>query len=153
MADGHGGYRRPADPATTSGPGRLSRRTDGGPSQGAKVIQGGEYGEGQELLDLQQSAPMAAMGDPGAPMDGGVQAPAVTPVPLGADSMYPDEPITTGVAAGLGAGPEAMMLPDPDTEWVRELAPYLPSLNRIAAARGASPAMRRAIRTIKVAQT
>ena len=56
MANGHGGDRVPANPAPVSGPGAMSRRTDG---QGARYMSGGQYGEGQELMDLQTSAPMS----------------------------------------------------------------------------------------------
>ena len=43
-----GGYRKPENPAPSSGPGALSQRTDGGPAQGAKYIPGLPYGQGQE---------------------------------------------------------------------------------------------------------
>jgi len=43
-----GGYREPSNPAPVSGPGALSQRTDGGPTQGAKYISGLPYGQGQE---------------------------------------------------------------------------------------------------------
>ena len=56
MAEQQGGYRRPSSPAPVSGPGALSRRTDG---QGARYMAGGEYGEGQEMMELQTSAPMS----------------------------------------------------------------------------------------------
>jgi len=56
MAEGQGGYRQPSNPAPVSGPGALSQRTDG---QGARYMSGGQYGEGQELMELQTSAPMS----------------------------------------------------------------------------------------------
>ena len=53
---GKGGYQRPTNPAVSSGPGALAQRTDGGPAskQAARYMSGGEYGEGQELMNLQQ---------------------------------------------------------------------------------------------------
>ncbi len=38
-----GGYRAPSSPAPVSGPGALSQRTDGGPTQGAKYVSGLPY--------------------------------------------------------------------------------------------------------------
>ena len=55
-----GGYQRPSNPAPVSGPGKLSRRTDGGPTQGAKYMGGGQYGESTQLMQQQQAAPMSA---------------------------------------------------------------------------------------------
>ena len=34
MANGRGGYRQPSNPAPVSGPGALSKRTDGGAVEG-----------------------------------------------------------------------------------------------------------------------
>ena len=150
MANGHGGYREPSNPATTSGPGRLSRRTDGGPTQAPKYMAGGDYGDGQELMELQKGAPMAA--DPSVEAAGYTpQPPTVEPVPLGAASAYPDEPITAGVDVGAGPGSEVMQLPTPDRDWVAKLSPYLPALEFAANRPNASPAMRRVVRTIKLA--
>ena len=104
MANGHGGYRQPSEPAPVSGPGALSKRTDG---QGAKYMAGGEYGEGQEMMDLQTSAPMAKTETVPRPR-GGRQAAApagVMPTPLFAPSERPDEPLTAGAPFGPGAGP------------------------------------------------
>jgi hypothetical protein len=101
-------------PATTpSLPGAMSTRTDGGiaSKQAQRYIAGmPNYGDGQELMDLQASAPMAktapqpnvaptAMGQPqGQP---GV-------IPIDAPSQRPFEPVTNGAASGPGAGPEAL---------------------------------------------
>lgn len=107
-----GGLRRPAKPAPVSGPGALSKRTDGGPTQGARYMRGGSYGEGKETLGLQQAAPMAAQPKPRA-----ATAPRnVAPVPitsLSAPTQRPDEPLTTGNAMGAGPGPEILSAPQP----------------------------------------
>lgn len=105
MAEGHGGMRRPSNPAPVSGPGALSRRTDG---QGAKYMAGGEYGEGQEMMDLQTSAPMAKSPEV-RPRRRAAAPPAVemgpAPTPLFAPTQRPDEPITAGAPFGPGPGP------------------------------------------------
>lgn len=113
MAEQRGGYRRPAKPAPVSGPGALSRRTDGGPSQGARYMRGGPYGEGQELMGLQQAAPMAAASQAPTPM-------AATPrelppiVGLTAPTQRPDEPPEVGMPFGPGPGPEILGFEKPD---------------------------------------
>jgi hypothetical protein len=53
-----GGYRKPSNPAPVSGPGALSQRTDGGPTQPATYISGLPQGEGQATYDQQLAAPM-----------------------------------------------------------------------------------------------
>lgn len=106
MANGHGGDRVPANPAPVSGPGAMSRRTDG---QGARYMSGGQYGEGQELMDLQASAPMSkAPAQPrmrqGRPA-GQIVEEGSRPTPLFAPTERPDEPITAGAPFGPGPGP------------------------------------------------
>lgn len=106
MAEGQGGYRQPSNPAPVSGPGALSQRTDG---QGAKYMAGGQYGEGQEMMDLQTSAPMSK-----APEQPRMRQPrsgrqvveeGMRPTPLFAPTERPDEPITAGAPFGPGPGP------------------------------------------------
>ena len=105
MAEQQGGYRRPSSPAPVSGPGSLSRRTDG---QGARYIPGGEYGEGQEMMDLQTSAPMSKAAPQPRPRRGRSAGQIVNenmrPTPLFAPTERPDEPITAGAPFGPGPG-------------------------------------------------
>jgi hypothetical protein len=57
-------------PAMTSGPGALSRRTDGGPAskQAIRYVSGmPNYGDAQALMDMQASAPMAKTNNPPSP--------------------------------------------------------------------------------------
>lgn len=104
-----GGYQKPSNPAPVSGPGALSRRTDGGPTQGAKYMSGGQYGEGQALQEMQRSAPMAAAPKTNVPAPK-MQA-AMTPVTgIFAPTERPDEPFTTGMPFGAGPGPEVLNL-------------------------------------------
>ena len=93
-----GGYRKPSNPAPISGPGALSQRTDGGPTQPARYMSGLPYGEGQQNYDNQVAAPMA--GNPVPQME--------MPTPLMAPTARPNEPITAGVNIGDGPGSEAM---------------------------------------------
>lgn len=116
-----GGYRKPNNPAPVSGPGSLSQRTDGGPTQPATYIPGLPYGQGQETYSNQVAAPMA--GNPIPQME--------MPTPLMAPTVRPNEPITSGVDIGDGPGSEAMRrLPNPSytiQDVIKNLIPYDPS--------------------------
>lgn len=146
-----GGYRQPSSPAPVSGPGALSKRTDGpqgGGGQPVRVASGGKYGERQNLEQLQQSAPLSESpgGDVGAP------EPAVDLSGLvGFDqpSQMPDVPVTAGAEAGAGPGLEALGLPDQAAEDMQRLAAYLPVFEHMANQPGASKAARNLVRTIK----
>lgn len=78
-----------------SPPGAMSQRTD---RQPIRDIPASYYGEGKELREIQQGAPMAAV-------------PAPRPVDLFAPTERPDEPVTAGVDMGDGPGSEVMQLP------------------------------------------
>jgi hypothetical protein len=109
---GKGGYQRPTNPAVSSGPGALAQRTDGGPAskQAARYMSGGEYGDGQELMNIQQSAPMEAAPKVKAMSPDSVAETASLPqvTPIHAPSTRPYEPVTTGVNVGAGAGEEVL---------------------------------------------
>lgn len=107
MANGHGGYRRPANPAPASGPGRLSKRTDGGPAQKIQAMTDQPYGAREETLQQERSAPMSQQNNI-APMSLPNPAPGAAPVPFDAPTQRPNEPITHGVDIGPGAGPEVL---------------------------------------------
>jgi hypothetical protein len=110
MAENRGGYRptapqnNPANVSATGGAGQSG-------TQPARYISGMAYGEGQATMQQQQSAPMAGPNAPSAssanPM--GEMLPSLTP--LSAPTERPDEPITTGMDFGPGAGSEALNLP------------------------------------------
>jgi hypothetical protein len=142
MAEGHGGMRRPSNPAPVSGPGAMSRRTDG---QGARYIAGGEYGEGQEMMDLQTSAPMAKSPEVRPRPRTGRQVVSeemAPPTPLFAPTERPDEPITAGAPFGPGPGPTQSSQPAQTVaESIARFLPYddtgtIERLYRLAAARG-----------------
>ena len=123
MAEGHGGMRRPSNPAPVSGPGALSRRTDG---QGARYMAGGEYGEGQEMMDLQTSAPMSKAPAAPRPRTGRqvVSEEMAPPTPLFAPTERPDEPITAGAPFGPGPGPTARTPMSSLAVTLEKLLPY-----------------------------
>src|SRR5262245_53527354 len=115
---GKGGYQPPANPAPASGPGSLSRRTDG---QVQAVPSGGDYGARQALLAQERGAKLSATPNPNIPgysppsgglsldqsQAGAAQAPMVMP-DFGRPSERPNEPITTGVDIGPGAGQDVL---------------------------------------------
>lgn len=138
-----GGYQRPSSPAPASGPGPMSRRTDGGPGQGIKSLPNAGYGENKEFKEIQQGASMAK-----APSMMGM--PQVTP--LGAPTQRPDEYVTTGIARGPGAGPEALGRPSPVNERLADfqaLADYLPQFEEYANSPAASKTMRSFIKYLR----
>ena len=99
----HGGYRAPSRPAATSGPGRLSRRTDGGPSN-PRVPPGGDYGDRQQLEQVQSAGAGAAAAQAGGPAGGGPGPAGAPPRPVNVfePTRHPDQPITAGVPVGDG---------------------------------------------------
>lgn len=142
-----GGYRKPANPAATSGPGALSRRTDGGPGnkQAMKEIRTGKYGESKALMEQQQGAPMAG---------NQVLTPQVS-VPKGAASpvtslFAPTERPTEPVTAGLPFGPGSSMSPvqtNPNTTSV--VAKYLPALEAMAVSDDVPDAFRNFVAAVR----
>jgi len=89
-----GGYRKPNNPAPVSGPGSLSQRTDGGPTQPATYIPGLPQGEGRATYDQQVAAPMM-----GAVKMEDIEGADVT-TDLSAPTEFPNEPIHHGASWG-----------------------------------------------------
>ena len=107
-----------------SGPGAFSKRTDvGTPEMKMGSI---AYGEGKDTAAIKAGAPLAKTGDvtpsqaPEVPM---AQEPVTS---LFAPSQRPDEPVTTGVDIGAGAGTEALMMAKPADKLSDTLALLLP---------------------------
>lgn len=124
MADGHGGYREPANPAPVSGPGKYAKRTDGGPAQAMSAAPDQPYGQITADMNAQRIAPMgaaapappAAQPSAGPPTGAGGAPPTLQQYqggPLDAPSQRPGEPVTAGMPFGPGAGPEALSAPTP----------------------------------------
>lgn len=143
-----GGYRQPGNPAPVSGPGALSKRTDGGPSQPVRTPSGGAYGERQELEQMQQGAPLSASpgGDVGAPQPADITEGLVG---FDAPTQEPDTPVTAGAALGEGPGMEALGLPNQPDEDMRRLVAYLPVFEHMANQPGSSKAARNLVRQLK----
>lgn len=144
-----GGYRKPTHPAPASGPGRLSRRTDGGPGQPVRQLGDAAYGEQATFRSDQQGAPMAS----GAVQPS--QGPAQPPVdlsqvtPMGAPTQRPGEPVTAGAASGAGPGVNALGLApeqDPSRQYLTSL---LPMLELAANLPTAGIAFRQFVRTLR----
>jgi hypothetical protein len=118
MVENRGGYRKPENPAPSSGPGALSQRTDGGPAQGAKYMSGMPYG--QNTMDQQTAAPMAGSSTPTMPV-------MEMPTPLMAPTSRPNEPITSGIDRGEGVGSAALNLPNTEptlAQTIRKIAQF-----------------------------
>lgn len=106
------GGNRPTAPQNN--PMNISARGGDGQSgtQAARYVSGLPYGEGQELMQTQQSAPLAAA--PGieqsrTPMASASAAASL--IPMNAPTQRPDEAITFGADAGVGPGLGSLGLP------------------------------------------
>lgn len=158
MAEGHGGPRTPAHPASVSGPGSLSKRTDGGPGKNngrqpiAELSDAG-YGEQSEFRSIQQGAPIQKVAAPTGGAPGGAPPQGALPPALDAPSGRPGEPVTSGVGVGDGAGPDVLGLGDPSS-WaaddLRYAKRYLPTLQYIVdSTPQASPQTRALVRYLR----
>jgi hypothetical protein len=147
MANGHGGYRQPSEPAPVSGPGALSKRTDG---QGARYMAGGEYGEGQEMMDLQTSAPMSQAPRASRPRGGGRPTmPGSSVTPLFSPSERPDEPLTAGAPFGAGPGPDESLQMSQPVNNLEVVTKYMPVLRQVAMYDGAPERFRALVRYLQ----
>lgn len=138
-----GGYRKPSNPAPVSGPGKLSRRTDGGAGskQAMKEIRTGKYGESKELMEQQQGAPLAGNPAPNPEVNVPPQRPPVTP--LFAPTERPQEPVTEGLPFGAGSNVSPM------TQRKSVAAQYLPTLELLAVNEDTPDSFRAFVRALK----
>lgn len=135
MANGHGGYREPAQAAPVSGPGSLSGRTDG------QLAQPGA----NERVNTSRSAATPGVGgtDPLAGLVG-----------LGEPSTQPGVPVTDGAALGAGAGLDALGIPgeNPGALLKADLDSVRPGMinSMIAASQrpGATPSLKRFVKRV-----
>jgi hypothetical protein len=147
-----GGYQQPTNPAPVSGPGALSQRTDGGPSQAPMYMPAMKSmgSTGREQMAQQQGAALYKAPSP----TGGGSAiesnlPAVTPITAG--TALPEQSIADGTPAFGGAGPEALNLPkqeDTDIDKQR-LMSYLPAFEIAANMPNASMAWKNYVRLVR----
>ncbi len=133
--------------AGVSGPGKFSKRTDG------LSFESTEYGSGVENAANKAGAPMAKTPDVRGARASDVRAAAQAPVtPLYAPTERPEEPITTGIPMGAGAGPEVLGInqPSADTDADRQrLLSYLPALETIAQSPTSSQSFRNYVRLLR----
>lgn len=120
--------------AGVSGPGKYSVRTD-------KLDLGSTaYGEGKATQEIKSGAPLAKTVN---------TRPSVTS--LYAPTERPNEPITTGIDPGDGAGSDSLMMNQPAdyTNFNANIQSYTPVLSYIASLQNTSPETRRAIRQLR----
>ena len=124
--------------AGVSGPGKYSVRTD-------KLELGStEYGEGLETQAIKSGAKLAKTGDVRS-------TPTGQPVTsLYAPTERQNEPITTGIDPGDGAGSDSLMMNQPAdyTNFNTNIQSYGPVLSHVASLENTSPETRRAIRQL-----
>jgi hypothetical protein len=130
---------------TVSGPGAMSKRTD---RQPVRELTDAAYGEQKTFREDQQGAVMASSAGAVGPVAGGGVDPAAGVTPFGAPSERPGEPVTSGAPVGPGPGPESLGLPSSDAE-AAALLPYLPMLERRAAAEDSSQTLRNIVQYLK----
>ena len=111
-----GGYRKPSNPAPVSGPGKLSRRTDGGPGSkqaAMEIPSNGQYGYRAETAAATQGAPLAGGANPSTKVDVAKrqQAMANPITALDAPTAFPGRPVTHGSSMGPGLTPD-YVIPD-----------------------------------------
>lgn len=153
--------RKPPDGRANNGGSRQGQqgKTYGNRSdlrqQKVSVPPSAEYGQGERLRRAQQAVPMAGAAPVGSPAPAGAPAPAASQGPMPGDlgdflrpSERPGEPVTTGIAGGPGAGPEALSRPQADPE-LEALRPYLPTLELLASQPNASPSARMFVRRLR----
>jgi hypothetical protein len=110
--------------AGVSGPGKFSKRTDG------LSFESTEYGSGVANAANKAGAPLAKTPDvrPTSRSEMGMAPSQLSgKIDLFSPSANPGEPITTGIAMGAGAGPEALAMTGIQTEKLSDiLAKMLP---------------------------
>lgn len=115
-----------------SGVGKNARRTDMNISQRTtqpmRYMSGGQYGEGQELLNIQAGAPMQGS-TPTLPTPSIPPSPIIpreSAVSLFAETQRPDEFPETGMGMGPGPGPEILIGQNPQSRRLSEkIAPAI----------------------------
>jgi len=123
-------------------------------TQAAKAMTGGQYGENKDMMEMQTSAPLNA--SPTYAATPSMGRPNMAPqgqqiVPLDAPTQRPDEPVTTGINMGPGAGSEVMYANDQTlaTEDRQRMITSLPTLAILAESPSASNAFRNYVRYLR----
>lgn len=145
----------PSRPAAVSGPGPMSRRTDGGAAQALMDLPDARYGENSQFQSLQKGAALSASPSPAgqgtSPGDLPPNPAANSVIPFSAPSGRPDEPVTSG--ANLGAGPDASSLGiqpgQVEQQDLGKVAKSLPILEMLANQPDALPSTRLMVNLLK----
>ena len=125
----------------------------GGNGQSGRDYTGFSYGQNQALAEQQSGAPMAKApsltGTTASPISMASNLPQATSIT--APTERPNEPVTTGIAMGPGAGPEALTLPGASdtSEDKQRLLSYLPVLEVAAQSPNSSQAFRNYVRVLR----
>ena len=125
-----------------SGPGKFAKRTD-------LQYKSDAYGDGVAYDAAKSGAPLATAQK--SPMLS--QAPQVSTQPpvtgLYDSTARPDEPVTSGVDAGAGAGADVLQMRGSDnTEFRNAITQYLPVINFVMDRPNTSPETREALRDL-----
>ena len=148
------GGNRPTAPQNNYSVSATGGSGNGG-TQAAQAMTGGQYGENKDMMEMQTSAPMNAsptMPSSSPSMGRPQQAPTNQQmVPLDAPTQRPDEPVTTGIDMGAGAGSEVMYANDQTlaTEDRKRMLTALPTLSILAESPSASNAFRNYVRYLR----
>jgi|SRR6476646_5290000 len=135
--------------ADVAGPGQFSKRTDKAVAEANRSLPNAGYGEQQEYQTQEGGAKMAQAPSGGVNFGDLFGDASSRVVPFGDPTTQPDVPVTAGAASGPGAGPEALNLPDQQSEDLQKLQNWMPVLEFMANQPGASWAMRNVIRQVK----
>lgn len=123
----------------------------GGNGQAGRDYTGFAYGQNQALTEQQSGAPMAKAPSPVSSTTPSMASNLPQVTSITAPTERPNEPVTTGVAMGPGAGPEALTLPgagDSNGDKQRLLS-YLPALEVAAQSPNSSQAFRNYVRVLR----
>lgn len=115
--------------AEVSGPAGQSKRTDLGvlkqSTQPARAYTGGTYGNNKAMRTQQEAAPLQGKPKVDAAKLTTKRSPLADIVELGAPSSRPNEPVTTGINRGDGAGTEVMRGMPNETRSLADTIKYL----------------------------
>ena len=123
----------------------------GGNGQAGRDYTGFAYGQNKALAEQQAGASMAQAPSPVASATPSMASNLPQVTPITAPTERPNEPVTTGIAMGPGAGPEALTLPgagDSNGDKQRLLS-YLPALEVAAQSPNSSQAFRNYVRVLR----
>lgn len=129
-----GGYQPPKKPAAVSGPGKLSRRTDGvqaikseNVSDRADMQQGDRKAieQAQAIAPLGKSNVGRTPGKTPSPTSAGAASAQPPSFLFDEPSIRPNEPTTTGMDMGPGAGSDILANPPPNNDPRMDVLQYL----------------------------